>query len=82
MPQILPLAGRCPQGGRRGKSAELASSPSVVSSSRHLPRQGEDFGQAASDFPRAVSQYITGVATRLRRVEVIRPPMMAMASGE
>ena len=32
--------------------------------------------------PRAVSQYITGVATRDSTVLVIRPPMIAMASGE
>ena len=39
-------------------------------------------GATVSAFPRAVSQYITGVATRLSRVLVIRPPMMAMARGE
>ena len=35
-----------------------------------------------SALPRAVSQYITGVATRLSSVLVISPPMIAMASGE
>jgi hypothetical protein len=32
--------------------------------------------------PRTISRYITGVTTRLRKVEEMRPPMITQASGE
>ncbi|AWC68667.1 hypothetical protein CA606_20245 [Caulobacter vibrioides] len=52
-----------------GGSAEVASSPSVVSSSRHLPREGEDwisviYGRCSTN----VAQ-----ASRWMRVTTLKP---------